>query len=193
MKFKISDDALKNTDLKLEEVIVLLLYHLEPSGPFNIIQTLVNKGYLIGTGPAYKLTNKAIVSVNQITTESEERINKHNDNERFLRLAKDLKEIYPKGKNSGGYYWAEGVSVISTRLKQFVAKYGDHTDEEIKTATEKYVQENSNNRFMKTLRYFIFRSRTFAGDKEPESMLLTYIENIDEGKQTNLDWRTRIV
>lgn len=193
MNYKINESALKNTDLKLKEVLVLLLYHLEPGGPFNIIQALVNKGYLIGSGPAYKLSNKAIDSVNHIIAESETSVKKANSDERFLKLAERLKEIYPKGKNSGGYYWAEGVSVISTRLKQFVAKYGDHPDEDIINATERYVQENSNNRFMKTLRYFIFRSRTFAGDKEPESMLLTYIENIDEGKQTNLDWRTRII
>ena len=114
----------------------------------------------------------------------------------YKELATQLKAIYPSGKKEGtSRYWAEGVALIERRLKLFEKKYGVFPPEEILDAAKRYVEGfDGNYRFMRTLRYFIFREELgVAGEVESKSDLLTYMENKGEDQQQNYDWTTTLV
>lgn len=114
------------------------------------------------------------------------------DNSSLEDLAKALKEIFPKGKKDGtSYYWAEGVPLIVRRLKLFMKKYGNtYTHEQILKASRKYVESfNGNYKFMRLLKYFIFKEELNAANEvEGTSELLTYIENEGQEEVLKNDW-----
>ena len=102
-----------------------------------------------------------------------------------------MKELYPKGKKEGtNQFWADGVSIIVKRLKIFYKKYGFYDNDIIIKATENYIKSfNGDYRFMKTLKYFLWSEKVNkAGEVEPTSDLLTYIENAGEIDELNDDW-----
>ena len=73
------------------------------------------------------------------------------------------------------------------RLNTFFLKYGDsYTDEQILNAARQYVEGfNGNYRYMRLLKYFIFKESLNANNEvEGGSELLTYIEN--EGQEDTL-------
>lgn len=117
------------------------------------------------------------------------------DSKDYKDLAVKLKEVFPAGKKDGtSNYWAEGAVLIERRLKQFEKKYGSFSDEAILNAAKKYVEGfNGNYRYMRTLRYFIFREeRGAAGDVESKSDLLTYLENAGQEDGLRNDWTTEL-
>ncbi len=108
-------------------------------------------------------------------------------------LALKLKDIYPKGKNDMGIPWTEGKKLVAEQLKDFFAKFGNYTVEQVINATQRYVDDNKNSMYMRTLRNFIFKEtisstglRTFSSD------LYTYLENADEPKITKIDWTVNV-
>lgn len=90
-------------------------------------------------------------------------------------LAKKLKEIYPKGKKEGRWYWADSVPLIKERLQKFFVKYGRFSAEEIIDATERYVREKQDQEDMRLLKYFMFRDKRVDGETVATSDLLNYI------------------
>lgn len=137
-----------------------------------------------------------------LTTESREKVveilsnSMTKDSRNYKNLAAKLKEVFPSGRKDGtSNYWAEGISLIERRLKQFEKKYGLFSDEAILNAAKKYVEGfNGNYRYMRTLRYFIFREeRGAAGDIESKSDLLTYLENVGNEENLRDDWTSTIV
>ena len=200
MKLQINQQALNDSNLTLEEFMTLVLYYCNPEGIDTTIKSLENKGMLNSrkyqTPPknGYIVTKAGVDAINNVNIESNPEISNVSMNERLKNLAVKLKEIYPKGKNKGGYYWAEGTSIITRRLKTFMKDYDDgFTDEQIINATRRYVKDKTGTPYMKTLRYFIFRKRTFQGDTEPSSDLLTYIENAGEINETRENWTNTLV
>lgn len=111
---------------------------------------------------------------------------------RLNMLACKLKNIFPKGKKEGtNYYWADGVAIIIRRLKLFFKKYGnDYTDDQITIAAEKYIKSfNGNYKYMKLLKYFIFKEKVGVnGEVEGDSDLVNYIENDTEENNLSNDW-----
>ena len=94
-------------------------------------------------------------------------------------LAGRLKLVYPRGKQPNtDVYWTEGVQLIAERLRNFFRKYGEFPANEVVDAAKRYVEEMSENPFMKTLKYFIYKD-TYGpnGTVEYSSDLYTYIEN----------------
>ena len=111
--------------------------------------------------------------------------------EELTELAKRLKEIYPKGKKEGQWYWTEGVALIKRRLQAFFVKYGKFSAEEIIDATERYVQEKQDQPDMRLLKYFIFREHKTDGEANASSDLLTWIENKGE-EERSVDWMLNV-
>lgn len=199
MKIQINDNLLKDANVTIGEVVTLLLYHINPTGPKEFIESLLEKGLLIDGSNSlppkegFRVTNKGARTLYTVNLDSDDSKGKTTEAERLKKLAKSLKEIYPKGKNIGGYYWAEGVTIIARRLKDFFRLFDvDFTDEEIINATKRYVEENKTNNYMKTLRYFIFRRRNRYGEQEHSSDLLTYIENESEKEYVKEDWTSKL-
>ena len=188
MKLIIDSDACLNNGTCIGEVLLLYEYALKIS-PESMKQSLIDKGYITNAGDLfgrYTATNKAVKLLDNVLADSSV-----DDDTKITELATKLKELYPKGKKEGtNQFWADGVSIIVKRLKIFYKKYGFYDNDIIIKATEDYIKSfNGDYRFMKTLKYFLWSEKVNkAGEVEPTSDLLTYIENADEVDELSNDW-----
>ena len=188
MKLIIDSDACLNNGTCIGEVLLLYEYALKIS-PESMKQSLIDKGYITNAGDLfgrYTVTNKAVKLLDNVLADSSV-----DDDTKITELATKLKELYPKGKKEGtNQFWADGVSIIVKRLKIFYKKYGFYDNDIIIKATEDYIKSfNGDYRFMKTLKYFLWSEKVNkAGEVEPTSDLLTYIENADEVDELSNDW-----
>ena len=188
MKLIIDSDACLNNGTCIGEVLLLYEYALKIS-PESMKQSLIDKGYITSAGnlfDRYTATDKAVKLLDNVLADSSV-----DDDTKITELATKLKELYPKGKKEGtNQFWADGVSIIVKRLKIFYKKYGFYDNDTIIKATEDYIKSfNGDYRFMKTLKYFLWSEKVNkAGEVEPTSDLLTYIENAGEIDEVNNDW-----
>ena len=188
MKLIIDSDACLNNGTCIGEVLLLYEYALKIS-PESMKQSLIDKGYITSAGnlfDRYTATDKAVKLLDSVLADSSV-----DDDTKITELATKLKELYPKGKKEGtNQFWADGVSIIVKRLKIFYKKYGFYENDIIIKATEDYIKSfNGDYRFMKTLKYFLWSEKVNkAGEVEPTSDLLTYIENAGEIDELNDDW-----
>lgn len=188
MKLIIDSDACLNNGTCIGEVLLLYEYALKIS-PESMKQSLIDKGYITNAGDLfgrYTATDKAVKLLDNVLADSSV-----DDDTKITELATKLKELYPKGKKEGtNQFWADGVSIIVKRLKIFYKKYGFYDNDTIIKATEDYIKSfNGDYRFMKTLKYFLWSEKVNkAGEVEPTSDLLTYIENADEVDELSNDW-----
>ena len=188
MKLIIDSDACLNNGTCIGEVLLLYEYALKIS-PESMKQSLIDKGYITNAGDLfgrYTATNKAVKLLDNVLADSSV-----DDDTKITELATKLKELYPKGKKEGtNQFWADGVSIIVKRLKIFYKKYGFYDNDIIIKATEDYIKSfNGDYRFMKTLKYFLWSEKVNkAGEVEPTSDLLTYIENAGEIDELSNDW-----
>lgn len=188
MKLIIDSDACLNNGTCIGEVLLLYEYALKIS-PESMKQSLIDKGYITSAGnlfDRYTATDKAVKLLDNVLADSSV-----DDDTKITELATKLKELYPKGKKEGtNQFWADGVSIIVKRLKIFYKKYGFYDNDVIIKATENYIKSfNGDYRFMKTLKYFLWSEKVNkAGEVEPTSDLLTYIENAGEIDELSDDW-----
>ena len=188
MKLIIDSDACLNNGTCIGEVLLLYEYALKIS-PESMKQSLIDKGYITSAGnlfDRYAATDKAVKLLDNVLADSSV-----DDDTKITELATKLKELYPKGKKEGtNQFWADGVSIIVKRLKIFYKKYGFYDNDIIIKATENYIKSfNGDYRFMKTLKYFLWSEKVNkAGEVEPTSDLLTYIENAGEIDELSDDW-----
>ena len=188
MKLIIDSDACLNNGTCIGEVLLLYEYALKIS-PESMKQSLIDKGYITNAGNLfgrYTATDKAVKLLDNVLADSSV-----DDDTKITELATKLKELYPKGKKEGtNQFWADGVSIIVKRLKIFYKKYGFYDNDIIIKATENYIKSfNGDYRFMKTLKYFLWSEKVNkAGEVEPTSDLLTYIENAGEIDELSDDW-----
>ena len=188
MKLIIDSDACLNNGTCIGEVLLLYEYALKIS-PESMKQSLIDKGYITNAGDLfgrYTATGKAVKLLDNVLADSSV-----DDDTKITELATKLKELYPKGKKEGtNQFWADGVSIIVKRLKIFYKKYGFYDNDIIIKATENYIKSfNGDYRFMKTLKYFLWSEKVNkAGEVEPTSDLLTYIENAGEIDELSDDW-----
>ena len=188
MKLIIDSDACLNNGTCIGEVLLLYEYALKIS-PESMKQSLIDKGYItsaVNLFDRYTATDKAVKLLDNVLADSSV-----DDDTKITELATKLKELYPKGKKEGtNQFWADGVSIIVKRLKIFYKKYGFYDNDIIIKATENYIKSfNGDYRFMKTLKYFLWSEKVNkAGEVEPTSDLLTYIENAGEIDELSDDW-----
>jgi hypothetical protein len=194
----LSRKGCQNNNVSIAEVLLLLAIHNNAN--LNEAQeSLINKGYITASRnnlfqpDGWRITRKGAEVIDAVIIDSD----KHQEPEdRLTNLAKNLKEIFPKGKKAGtNYYWAEGIALIIRRLKLFFKKYGNtYTDEQIIQAAYKYVEGfNGNYTYMKLLKYFIFKEKTnVSGEIEGESELINYIENAGQEDSLSSDWTSTL-
>lgn len=177
-------------DISFKELIALMIAK-ENIDLTKEYASLTNKGYMIEVNGIYGNTPEGNDIVDNIMNEI-----KFPDLEDGLTdLAKSLKEIFPKGRKEGTYYWSDGVILIKRRLRTFFKKYGNFDYEDIKEAARKYVASfNGQYKYMQLLKYFIFKESVGAGgDLEPKSELLNYLENNKEEQEYTNDWNANII
>lgn len=196
---QLDHDSVKAKGLSLPEAVLLLFFNYEQASA-QVINDLMDKGLLkrtsvqevTKTGIKYRLTSEGEATLTSCLINSEKPKSTEVEAERLSNLAKCLKEIYPKGRKEGtNSYWTEGNALIIKRLKLFFKKYGtDYTDEQIIQATQSYVESfNGNYRFMRILKYFIFKEEKGAdGMIESTSDLISRIDNAGQEDTENDNW-----
>lgn len=121
--------------------------------------------------------------------------------DRFEVLAGKMMECFPEGYKQGSdshtkQPWRGNKMTIADRLRKFVVKYGDYTDEEFVDATKRYVANNINSPYMRILLYFIYKNVVgekqvvngrLVGDTDRISPLADYLSNKDD-KPANDNW-----
>ena len=128
---------------------------------------------------------------------------KSNTEERFVNLANKMRDLFPQGNKPGYHYaWRDSTTVIVDRLKKFIMKYGDYSDEDILDATKRYVDSfNGNYTYMQLLKYFIWKNKVtggelvegrLVGETEKQSQLASYLENKEEKGHIILDWDVQL-
>ena len=190
--------AAQQNGITIDEALLMLVIHNKAD--LEIAEkALIQKGLITAernelfqqTG--WRLTNKGNEMLDSVIMDSDK---EQEPQDRLIQLATKLKEIFPKGKKEGtNYYWTEGVVLIVRRLKLFFKKYGNKfTDEQIIQAAEKYVQGfNGSYRYMRLLKYFIFKEEVGAnGEVEGGSELINYIENAGQEENLRDDWTSSL-
>lgn len=200
---QLDHDSIKVKGLSLPEAVLLLFFNYEQASA-QVINDLMDKGLLkrtsiqevTKTGIKYRLTSDGEAVLTSCLVNSEKPKSVEVEAERLSNLAKRLKEIYPRGRKDGtNSYWTEGNALIVKRLKLFFKKYGtDYTDEQIVQATKSYVKSfNGNYRFMRILKYFIFKEEKGAdGMVESTSDLVSRIDNAGQEDTENDNWMSMI-
>lgn len=180
MTITVNDKILEQYNLSVEEFLLLYIcskeYNLK-----ELLNTIIAKGYadkdLFDPNKAVISNNVKEVIASIIIDSDKAVIGKEED---YLRVAKKMQEIFPKGRKEGTTYaWRDCTAVIAKKLKTLVVKFDfKFTEEEALEATRKYVESfNGNYKFMQLLKYFILKNDAATGDIKSEFMSL--IENAD--------------
>ena len=190
--------ATQQNGITIDEALLMLVIHNKVNLE-SAEKALIQKGLITAERNdlfqqvGWRLTNKGTEVLDSVIMDSDK---EQEPQDRLIQLATRLKEIFPKGKKDGtNYYWTEGVALIVRRLKLFFRKYGNKfTDEQIIQAAEKYVQGfNGSYRYMRLLKYFIFKEEVGAnGEVEGSSELINYIENAGQEENLRDDWATTL-
>lgn len=189
MKITVDQDSIEKKGLSVDEFLVLMMMN----NHYDIgkaIDSLIEKGFIIKGGDNFYFSGFHVIMTDKGNKVFSDVVldDDNNNTDPVLDLAVKLKEIYPKGKKDGRWYYAEGVKLIARRLKIFFKKYGNYKAEDIINATQKYVDEKRDAPDFRLLKYFIFKEAVGAhGEVEPSSDLLTYIENKNE-VEDDPDW-----
>jgi hypothetical protein len=120
--------------------------------------------------------------------------------DRLDKLVKQLMDLFPKGKKEGtSIYWKGNLKDNKLKLQKFFKLYGNtYTDDQIISATKKYVESfNGNYSYMRALKYFIWKDEKKLGSDgkyyvEEVSDLASYIENEDTVNTSSDGWTTEL-
>lgn len=192
MSITISKEGAEKNNLSIGAALLLLVMcndvNLKEAEKELILKGLITANIEGESNKKWRITRNGIHIIDSIIVDSD----KMQENlGRLEELARGMKSIFPTGRNTNGYYWAEGVPLIISRLKTFFKKYGNNfSNEDILNATKRYVDSfNGDYKYMKLLKYFIFKEKVgVGGDRESESELLTYMENVDQEDLNGDDW-----
>jgi hypothetical protein len=189
MTITVADKILDKYNLSIEEFLILYICSKEYDIK-ELIDTIIAKGYadknLYNPNTAIVSNNVKEIISSVIIDSDKAVIDKEED---YLKVAKKMQEIFPKGRKEGTTYaWRDCTAVIAKKLKTLVVKFDfKFTEEEALNATKKYVESfNGNYKFMQLLKYFILKNDTTTGDIKSEFMSL--IENDDIELDNNLEF-----
>jgi hypothetical protein len=133
------------------------------TGDAKALDSLIDKGYAVKSrADNIVLTSKT----NKLFAVKEDKLDE---------LAIQVRELFPKGKKNGQYYWRSNKPELEVKLKAFKKAFKDVTNEQILQATKKYVNnftDYNRDSGMQLAKYFI--------SKDNMSTLYTEIENLDD-------------
>lgn len=200
MKFVIDDTVCEKYNLTAQQVFILLALQCQND---KLYEDLIEKGLitkcncsLFELNKKYSVINKGINLCNSVLLDSSKDTKKTINivNLRYQTLAIKLRDIYPKGKMPGtSYYYKGNIEDIRKKLQSFFLRYPDYTDEQVLTATQKYINSmNGNYTYLKLLKYFIWKSEIKDGEQVVTSLLSDYIENEGQEDNINNDWTSEL-
>lgn len=179
-EFNISKKTATKVGLSIEACIFLLALCIKDSFS-DYYKELVDTGYI--NKETEDITKEGLAAVKEFY------INKDSiDN--YRELAIKMQELFPKGKKPGtnGIYWRGGIDEVSAKLKNIFRLKPDLTEEQVLTATTKYIESfKGNYTYMQVLKYFILKNKQVGGVTEFQSELLSFIENSTQ-ESIESDW-----
>lgn len=116
---------------------------------------------------------------------------------KLLSLAKQMRELFPKGKMPGtAFYYRCNNREVVLKLKKFFLQYGQYSDEEILNATKKFIASyHGDFKYMPLIKYFISKNKKIEDENgefhiQETSELASYLENEDlsESIEEDDDW-----
>jgi len=204
MKYIIDSEVCEKHGVSLETVLYLLALFLgKPIG-----QKTVQEAWHLGAIMAHDTDSNGNITTVSLEKHGAEIVHDiisdstytPTGEDRYLKLAEQLIELYPKGKKEGtAYMWRDSKSVIPKRLETLANKLekttGEtFTDEQAINATKAYVASfNGNYTYMQLLKYFISKRNIIDGVTEETSQLLSYIENEGQVDTNPRDWVDRVI
>jgi hypothetical protein len=197
MKLTIDQTILDKYDLSVGEFMVLYL-------SANNVDIKVCTENLLAKGLIDRnlfSTNELVVSdnikdiISTIIIDSDKNV--IDKDEEFIKLAEELRELYPSGRKEGtSYTWRGTTTEVAKKLKTLVVKYKcSFTREQVINATKEYINSfHGNYKRMRLLKYFILKAEKDADDNvNIISELMSLIENEGQLNSQKDDWMSTIV
>jgi hypothetical protein len=192
MKYCIEENVAKQHHLSINELLGLMLFK-NGCNPQQLINRMLERELIIqDMFGNYMVTQHWDDELQKVLLESDAEIPKDND---LNYLVGQLREIFPKGIKTGSAAWRGNKREITLRLQKFFKIYDKYTDEELISATKKYVESfNGNYTYMRILKYFILKDEVKIGEGgnryvEQVSELANFLENEMEQPQEFCDIR----
>lgn len=203
MRFTIDSEACTKHNLSLSEVLGILLIKFSETGNCqDTIDKLVSEEKLITLGDpinpysVYQVTQRWDDEVSAVLLDAEKSLPKA---DRIENLVKQMRELFPTGMKVGSSAWRGNIRELKLRMQKFFRLYGDYTDEQILSATKKYVDSfNGNYTYMRILKYFIFKSET-KSHLDDDGNVVRQLEDVSElanfldNPERELSSRTRLI
>lgn len=191
---KITIDTNKvDKDIGVDGLLYLTSLYLENPINSDTFDKLNNKGlvYLEKSKNGFPYDVRATKESNELVegAYADMEITGDEIDERFIKLADKLRELFPTGRKSGTQLqWRDSTAVIARRLKAFIKRFNvDFTDDEYIAATKRYINTfNGSYQYMQVLKYFIMKSGIEDGMAITNSQLLSYLQNEDTDAEN--DW-----
>jgi hypothetical protein len=203
MKITIDEKKCLKHKLTLTECLLALAVRTCQNAD-EILANMLNREILVKKDGKYLITQHWSDVVDEIISDSSGSIDK--SDEEFLELAKQMRDLYPRGKmkNRFGqltpYYYRCNNSEVIKKLKKFFFLFGNYSDEDILDATKRYVASfRGNYTNMRLIKYFILKDDVKPGEDgnhvEQISDLATFLENKESEEEvgTNEDWTTKMI
>lgn len=198
MKFVIDTKKLEESNISIDVLMYLMALYLRSPITSKTIETLHKTNYIYygkvegGLPAEIDLLEEGAEILEEVFLNSE--LEKTvEDKDRYTKLAESMMKIFPEGKKAGTiHYWKGNTKDISRRLKKFFKVYGDKPDEDILSATKRYIESfNGNYQYMKILKYFIWKDERKLNEDgiiyvDTTSALADVLENKDT--LTKRDW-----
>ena len=192
MKYVIDDAVAEKMGLSLPQVLLLMLIKTGQNTN-EILQELLDKEAVVALDVypvKYMITQRWNDTCDNILLTSDRTVPTEDE---ILPIAEKLMAIFPQGKKPGTpYYWKCNRREVALKLKSFFKLYGTkYTEEEILDAATNYVNSfNGDYRFMRLLKYFIWKKE----DGVEISELATFIDNAgQEDVDSEENWLTEVI
>ena len=190
MKYCIEENVIQRHHLSINELLGLMLFK-NGCNPQQLINRMLERELIVqDMFGNYVVTQHWDDELQKVLLESDAEIPKDND---LNYLVGQLREIFPKGIKTGSAAWRGNKREITLRLQKFFKIYDKYTDEELISATKKYVESfNGNYTYMRILKYFILKDEVKIGEDgnryvEQVSELANFLENEMEQPQEFCD------
>lgn len=194
MKITIDDKVCLKHKLSIDEALIMLAIKYSKNIE-ETITNLINRGVLVKDDENTYITQHWNDVLDEVIVDSSGAID---DEDRLRNLAIKMKDAYPKGKMPGTpYYYQCNTREIMLKLKKFFNIYGNYTDDDIVSATKRFVASfNGNYRYLPLIKYFILKNKPVQDEDGTNHMveyssLADYLEN--KGNDDNIptasdDW-----
>lgn len=192
MKTIIDDKACLHHGLTPNEVLLLLV--LKTGDYMEDIQNLEARRIISLQENHYVVDPQWETILDKIIMESSA---SEDEEAKLLSLAKQMRELFPKGKMPGtAFYYRCNNREVVLKLKKFFLQYGQYSDEEILNATKKFIASyHGDFKYMPLIKYFISKNKKVEDENgefhiQETSELASYLENEDlsESIEEDDDW-----